>query len=124
MSNVGCGVAGPAKSRKIRPRRAYSPESERKVLTCRDEGDLHLQSTCTSATGAGSHVDRLRQPGYRYRRMCTLWTRPNIAKNVTNPEPPYEMNGRGRPVTGMTPSVIATFWKTCHRIMVNTPAHR
>ena len=38
--------------------------------------------------------------------------------------PPYETNGRGTPVTGMMPRVIATFWNTCQRIIVNTPAHR
>ena len=32
------------------------------------------------------------------------------------------MNGIGRPVIGITPTVIATFWNTCHSSIVNTPA--
>ena len=47
--------------------------------------------------------------GYRYRRICTFWTNPMSAKKVTMPEPPYEMNGSGRPVMGMMPTVMAMF---------------
>ena len=61
---------------------------------------------------------------YRYRRMCTFWTKPISAKKVTMPEPPYEMNGSGRPVIGMMPTVMAMFWKICHSSIVNTPTHR
>lgn len=59
--------------------------------------------------------------GYRYRRMCTFWTKPISAKNVTMPEPPYEMNGSGKPVMGMMPTVMAMFWKICHSSIVKTP---
>ena len=62
--------------------------------------------------------------GQRIRRMCTLCTSPNIAKYTMRPEPPYEMNGSGSPVTGMIRSVIPTFWNVCQSTIVNTPAQR
>ena len=62
--------------------------------------------------------------GYRYRRICTFWTKPISAKKVTMPEPPYEMNGSGKPVMGMMPTVMAMFWKICHSSIVNTPTQR
>jgi len=29
--------------------------------------------------------------------MCTFWTIPIITQKLTSPDPPYEMNGNGRP---------------------------
>ncbi len=79
----------------------------------RPEGIHVLDSLPSPSTG---HSD-----GYRYRRMCTFWTKPISAKKVTMPDPPYEMNGSGRPVIGMMPTVMAMFWKICHSNIAKTP---
>ena len=89
--------------------------------------------TCSEqSTGAGPRRRRSRAPRpdtaarvrYRIRRMWTLWTIPNSAKYVIRLDPPYDTNGIGKPVTGMMPSVIPTFWNSCQSSIVNTPAHR
>ena len=75
----------------------------------------HLQATVMASGGQNApHT-------YRYLRICTFCTNPINAKKVTMPEPPYEMNGNGRPVIGMRPTVIAMFWKICQSSIVNTP---
>ena len=58
---------------------------------------------------------RLSGDRQRYRRMCTLCTSPIRAKKVTMLEPPYEMNGNGKPVIGINPMLMAMFWNICHR---------
>ena len=72
--------------------------------------------------GMGQGFDRDRSQ--RIRRMWTDCTSPNRAKYTIRPDPPYEMNGNGKPVTGMICTVIATFWNVCHSSIVNTPAQK
>ena len=94
----------------------------------RVSGDLLLQSTCSSSLVSGwtRHIcgspDHAARRYQRYRRIWTFCTRPINANNVTRPEPPYETNGSGKPVTGISPRFIPTVWNTCHSTIVNTPA--
>ena len=46
---------------------------------------------------------------YSKRLICTLCTRPTMIPIATVCEPPYETNGRGRPLTGVSPRVIPMF---------------
>ena len=47
--------------------------------------------------------------------------RPNIKKLDRRKDPPADINGNGRPFTGIKPTVIAVFTKTCERKIVAKP---
>ncbi len=109
--------------------RLLYPSQER--FDPRPEGShVHTAYLAEFAAGSDGRLARRERvakgalSGYLYRRMCTFCTKPINAKNVTRPDPPYEMNGSGKPVMGMRPIVIATFWNTCHSSIVKTPAQR
>lgn len=46
---------------------------------------------------------------------------PTRTMHVMAKEPPYERNGRGSPVTGMRPTVIAIFTRIWNRNIVDEP---
>jgi hypothetical protein len=46
---------------------------------------------------------------------------PSIIKHETKNEPPYEINGHGKPFTGIRPTVIAALTKNCERKIVAIP---
>ncbi len=54
---------------------------------------VHITVICATkglmdVSDMASRVDRASNASQRMRRMCTLWTSPNIAKYVTVPDPP------------------------------------
>src|SRR5690606_14632819 len=55
------------------------------------------------------------------RRMWTLRIIPTPRRLLTSDVPPTLANGRGRPVTGMTPSVMPTLIKMWPRSIDTTP---
>ncbi len=48
-------------------------------------------------------------------------TKPTIIKHDNRKDPPYETNGKGSPLTGIIPAVIAQFIKTCVKKIVAIP---
>jgi hypothetical protein len=50
-----------------------------------------------------------------------LSTIPIIIKDETRNEPPADRNGKGNPLTGIKPTVIAEFTKTCAKKIVPIP---
>ena len=57
----------------------------------------------------GALSARLCQPTYSRRLICTLCTRPTMIPVDIMCDPPYEINGSGRPLTGVRPSVMPMF---------------
>src|ERR1022692_2556914 len=64
-----------------------------------------------SRLGAAGRGQRQRVKTQRRRR--TDWSRPIAIMSANMAEPPEETNGRGRPVTGMMPTVIPILTNAC-----------
>src|ERR1022692_4910088 len=73
-----------------------------------------------SRLGAAGRGQRQRVKTQRRRR--TDWSRPIAIMSANMAEPPSETNGRGRPVTGMMPTVIPILTNACTANQIAMPA--